>query len=285
MKEDIVLQNEILTVKIHTLGAELCSIKKGGEEYIWQADPTVWGFSAPVLFPVCGRIQNDTYTFNGKSYNMGRHGFARFSEFNIEKADKSCAVLSLSSSEETKKAYPFEFKFNVNFELKANKLNITYSVYNPKEETIYFSFGGHEGFSCPEGAEEYSVTFTDDNSLVRYMVDGGFYNGETEHVALNCGKLQLKYSEFEKCTYIFRDFKSDSVILENKDSTRKVKVSFDKPTVLALWTLEGRKYLCIEPWWGSSQDMDFNGDFSERYGVISLEPNKTYAKTHSIEIL
>lgn len=29
-----------------------------GREVMWQADPAIWGNSAPVLFPVCGMIKD-----------------------------------------------------------------------------------------------------------------------------------------------------------------------------------------------------------------------------------
>ena len=41
MKE-FFLKNENLEIKVQSLGAQLCSIKKGGREYLWCADPAVW---------------------------------------------------------------------------------------------------------------------------------------------------------------------------------------------------------------------------------------------------
>lgn len=283
---DIVLKNEFLRVKIKSVGAELCSIKKGNTEYIWQADPDVWNSSAPLLFPICGRLKNNSYIFDGKEYKLNPHGFARYLEYKTENLTETEVLLSAEADVDTRKVYPFEFKFFVKFKLCENKLKITYSVQNVSDSQIYFSFGGHEGYACPEGAEEYCVTFPEDNALTRHMLNEGFFNGKTEHIELENGELKLRYNEFEKCTYIFKTLKSDNIILHNKDNSRRIRVSFEKDIkTLALWTLRGRKYVCIEPWWGTSQNEGFNGDFSEKDGVISLDAGKTFARTHCIEIL
>ena len=60
----ITLKNQYLTVEIDDLGAQLCSVKAPcGREYIWQADPAIWGRHAPLLFPVIGRLQGGQYSY------------------------------------------------------------------------------------------------------------------------------------------------------------------------------------------------------------------------------
>ena len=82
----IQIANEFLTVTLSPQGAELQSVKGAvsGLEYLWQADPKVWGRHAPVLFPFVGRSKNDQYTYQGKTYPMGQHGFARDRQFEVE---------------------------------------------------------------------------------------------------------------------------------------------------------------------------------------------------------
>ena len=283
---DIVLKNNFLNVTVNSHGAELKSIKQGETEYIWQADPDVWNSSAPLLFPICGRLKDNSYTLDGKKYALNPHGFARHLDYKTEKLTGTEVLLSAEYTVETLKVYPFKFKFFVGFTLIDKKLNITYTVENISDNALYFSFGGHEGYSCPEGAEHYSVSFPSDNVLKRHMLNGGFFNGKTEEIVLENGELPLNYDEFEKCTYIFKKLNSTCVILHNENNSRSVKVSFDSDIkTLALWTLRDRKYLCIEPWWGTSQDEDFNGDFREKDGVILLDAGKTFSRSHSIEIL
>ena len=60
----IELKTEQLSVQFQTFGGALSSIKdKDGIEYLWQGDPTYWSGQAPVLFPICGSVRNDTVCF------------------------------------------------------------------------------------------------------------------------------------------------------------------------------------------------------------------------------
>lgn len=70
---------------------------------MWQADPEIWGRHAPVLFPVVGRLKDDQYTYDGKIYHMGQHGFARDAQFTVEEQDDKHIVFLLTSNEDTKK--------------------------------------------------------------------------------------------------------------------------------------------------------------------------------------
>ena len=73
------IENGKLSVTIAAHGAELSSIydKENGRELVWQVDPTFWNRHAPVLFPNVGKYYGEYFTYNGKEYPMGQHGFAR----------------------------------------------------------------------------------------------------------------------------------------------------------------------------------------------------------------
>ena len=281
----VIIKSEDYCACISTVGAQLLSFCDSKKEYMWQRDKNVWDFTAPVLFPICGRLKDNTYTYNGKTYTLTPHGFARFKEFETENITQTSVTFLLKSDEDTKKVYPFEFEFRVTFTLTDNKLNITYSVFNPSCENIYFSFGGHEAYACNEGAENYFVEFENDTNLTRYMLRDGFLYDTTENIELDNHKLCLKYKEFEKCTYVFKNINSKSVILSNKNDERKIRIGFDGHPALAIWTLPERKYVCIEPWCGFSQSEDFDGDITKKEQIINLMPEKEFKRTHYIEIL
>ena len=54
----VTLKNGELTAAIDAMGAQLTSLALGGKEYLWQADPAVWGKHAPILFPIVGSIRD-----------------------------------------------------------------------------------------------------------------------------------------------------------------------------------------------------------------------------------
>ncbi|MDE6492135.1 MAG: aldose 1-epimerase family protein, partial [Lactobacillus sp.] len=97
------IENNMLKVEISSKGAEIQSVKgtHTGYEYMWQADPKIWGRHAPVLFPIVGRLKNDEYTYDGKTYHLGQHGFARNQEFEVEKHTKESITFVLRDNEET----------------------------------------------------------------------------------------------------------------------------------------------------------------------------------------
>ncbi len=65
---DYTIENEIIKVTVSSTGAEIQSIvgKHIGNEYIWQADPEIWGRHAPVLFPIVGKLKNDEYSYQAR---------------------------------------------------------------------------------------------------------------------------------------------------------------------------------------------------------------------------
>ena len=85
---EIKLTNNGISAVINYHGAELRSLTKDGKEYMWQADPTYWNRTSPVLFPFVGQVAGGVYRVCGNEYKMGQHGFSRDMEFELlEKSD------------------------------------------------------------------------------------------------------------------------------------------------------------------------------------------------------
>ena len=75
------MSNGTLSATVKADGAELCSLRDAaGAEMLWQGAP-VWPRHAPVLFPIVGRLKDDTLRHEGKSYRLTQHGFARDRRF------------------------------------------------------------------------------------------------------------------------------------------------------------------------------------------------------------
>ena len=145
------LENDQLKIKVKHQGAELTSLvnKKTGMEYMWQADPTYWGRHAPVLFPIIGRLKEDQFIVGEKKFNMKQHGLARNMDFELVKRNKASLTFELTNSLDTLIQYPYFFRLRIQYVLYEHLLWTVYEVYNPTEEPIYFSIGGHPAFRCP----------------------------------------------------------------------------------------------------------------------------------------
>ena len=66
------LKNDKLEISVKKTGAELCKITsiKNKAEFMWDADPNVWGSFAPNLFPIIGALKDDTYIFENEKYEL-----------------------------------------------------------------------------------------------------------------------------------------------------------------------------------------------------------------------
>jgi len=278
------ISNSNLTVQIKHLGAELCSLKnKENKEYIWEGNPAFWGKHSPILFPTVGTLKNNIYQYDGKEYHLSRHGFAREMEFNlIEKAENS-ATFSLTSSIETKKAYPFDFELQICYSLEENKLNIDYKVINKNDKTMPFSIGAHPALALEGNFEDYSLEFQQQEVLNYHLLDGGLISNSTNELILDNCQLGLNYKLFENDALVFKTLKSKSItIVANTKPILKVNFS-DFPN-LGIWTMKNAPFLCIEPWFGYSDTLNECTDFSKKEGIQLLEKNKTFNSNFSIEI-
>ena len=145
------ISNEYLKVKADTEGAILWSVTdKDGFEYIWQGDDRYWNEHGANLFPYIARLWEKSYIFQGKTYHMDIHGFAKDSVFSCEKAGENELVFAMEDTRETLEQYPFHFRFEIRYLLEKNTLKVFYSVKNKDEKTMYFGIGGHPGFNIPK---------------------------------------------------------------------------------------------------------------------------------------
>ncbi|MDQ2863323.1 MAG: aldose 1-epimerase family protein, partial [Bacteroidota bacterium] len=119
----ITLSNEYLTVTIHEKGAELQSLQLNGLEYLWQADAKYWSKHSPVLFPIVGELKDGKYIFDNKEYKLSRHGFARDRVFEATQISETSATFTLRNDDKTLAVYPFQFIFQVHYEIKGDELS------------------------------------------------------------------------------------------------------------------------------------------------------------------
>ena len=104
------LSNTILKINVKPKGAELCKITsvKNNKQFMWHADPDVWGSFAPNLFPIIGALKEDSYTYNGKTFKLPKHGFVRHNKnIKLLKQTRNSLVFSLMYNEDLLKIYPF----------------------------------------------------------------------------------------------------------------------------------------------------------------------------------
>ena len=251
------LKHDLLKIEVSDLGGELQSVKGNGCEYLWQGDPTYWTGRAPLLFPICGRFFGGKYTYAGKTYEMGTHGFLRHSLLSLVSNSDEELVLNLCANEDTRKQYPFDFSFTVTYTLSGNRLTISATVENTGKEVLPFAFGGHPGFNVPlDGKSDFSDWYLDfskpctPNELI--FSDTCFDTGRTRLYALKDDqRLPLRHSLFD-IDGVFLSGTPGQVRLKSDVSDRSVTLFYPDFPYLGLWHKPRSEapYVCIEPWCG-----------------------------------
>lgn len=282
MAEQLILSNNDIKATFSTKGAELISVIKEGKEKIWIGDPDVWPAHAPFLFPICGGLRDDKYIYEGKEYTLQKHGYIRFVEFEVESHSDTNLVFLHRSDSETLKQYPFNYELRVIYTLEGSALKVDYNVKNLDETPMYFSVGGHEGYYCPEGIDEYSVIFDKPEILDSSILNGNLLEYNTINVGENTCELPLKYEFFAVDALVFLNLKSRKVSLKNRKTGEEVGLEFEGHDFFLLWTKPGAKYICMEPWCGCQDFVDSDYDLKNKKGIIKLSAKEEKTKTHSI---
>ena len=280
----ITISNSQLSATINTLGAELISLVKNNKNYIWQVDETYWNKTSPILFPIVGRLKNDNYTFNGKTYQLPRHGFARNMEFTFDKKSEYQVIFEVEATKETKANYPFDFKLLIAYTFMDNELVIEYFVRNQSDEVLPFSIGAHPAFAISDKFENYSLQFNKVDTFETHHLENESFNGKTTLVETKNNSIALNYALFEKDALVFKQLKSNEVILKNKEK-EILKVNYDHFPYLGIWTKENAPFLCVEPWCGLADSSNHNGNFEEKEGINYLSAGEDFLRAIRIEIL
>lgn len=279
-----------LTATIKPQGAEMCSLKhKAGTEFVWQAGPA-WPRHAPLLFPIVGRLVNDEMRHRGKTYRMTQHGFARDSHFKwLERGDSSCALV-LEDSEATRALYPFAFRLAVTYALDVAGIEVTLKVVNTGEEKLPVSLGGHPAFNWPLQAglpkESYALTFTNEEPSPIRRVEDGLLLAATDPSPVRGTVLPLSESLFTNDAVILDPVNSHAVRYAAGQSAGPwLKMSWRGFRELGIWSKPtGAPFLCIEPWRGYASPKDFDGEFSDKPGLMHIAPGAEEELSYRIEV-
>ncbi|WP_438496153.1 aldose 1-epimerase family protein [Paenibacillus sp. IHBB 3054] len=287
-----ILRSGSAQAEISTLGAELVSFtrKDTGTEYIWSGDAAYWTGRSPVLFPIIGAVRNGEIKVGGHAYKLANHGFARRSEFRVVEADESRAVFLLTSSEHTLSSYPFQFNLYITYTLNDSTLKLDYRVENIDGGNISFQLGTHPAFNCPldeNGSfSDYALEFSETENLDReFLNDAGLrISRKSEPVLREERSLPLSHEMFKDGALIFQNVTSRQITLKSRLTGKSVAVSFEGFPDLGIWQPLNAPFVCIEPWQGFADSDVFEGELSEKEGIVTLPPGEHFASSLTIEI-
>jgi galactose mutarotase-like enzyme len=176
----------------------------------------------------------------------------------------------------------------VTYALSKTGLDFIIEVTNTGEEILPASIGAHPAFNWPLRAglskEAYGLTFSNQERAPIRRLKDGLLRVAPEPTPI-VGKV-LALSE--------RLFDDDAVILDQLASTSVRYAADDGPSVevswngfrdLGVWSkLGGAPFLCIEPWYGFASPLDFDGEFSDKPGLMKIAPATTRSLNYRIRI-
>jgi len=286
------IKNKNFQVSVKNEGAELSSFKslKTNIEYIWKADPEVWSAHAPNLFPIIGCLKEDSFLYQGKDYACPKHGFIRKNnKISLLEQSENSLTFGLKYDDETLKVYPFQFEFQIRFLLEGNKLTLIHKVTNHGDDTMFFSLGGHPGFTCPiYENEEYSDYYLEfekpETALTWEVMENGLIGKETKPAFDEPTKIKLHPQIFKEDALVFKNLNSSVVSLKSKKSSQVISVEFGDFPYLGIWAKPKAPYVCIEPWLGIADSYDADRNLENKEAILRLESKKGFTATYSIVI-
>lgn len=286
-----VIQNEYLQVGLKQKGGELFSIqsKANQQEYMWEADPTYWGRHSCILFPIVGKVWNDTYRIDEQAFTMTQHGFLRDLDFEVIAQSEDAIIFQYEITEALAAQYPYACLIRIAYTLVANTLSVVYAVENLEGQEIYFSIGAHPGFKCPllpsEKRSDYKLVFNQAETAVRYLIENGYQTGATEPVLDNTTTIAITDHLFDNDALIFKHLQSDKVTLVNGKETPILTFHFPDTPFLGIWSKSpDSPFVCIEPWYGIADKLNADWDYKDKEGVVALETDGIFSFEHRIEV-
>jgi galactose mutarotase-like enzyme len=276
---------------VDSKGAQLMSLAKSGTEYLWQGDPTWWPRRAPVLFPIVGNIRNDRAHSAQGDVTLKRHGLARNLEFTPLDASKGALALRLDSSEESRAAYPYDFRLTMTYRASDGRLTQTFEVENTGDVTLPFVLGGHPAFNVPvtkdggESFSDYRLEFSCPWTYASPRIDTstGLLDFQDRFELLrDASTLPLTHRTFDVDTLVFEDVPDRTVRLVGP-SGRGMQVDFDGFDYLGVWSAaHDAPFVALEPWTGCATATDEDDEFEHKRGMTLLPAGEKFVRSFSL---
>ena len=284
----LILRGGAGTAEISEHGAEPHSLRgSDGHELLWQAGEA-WRRHAPILFPIVGRVPDDTISVDGRSYPLTQHGFARDLEWEVVTSDESSATLRLLDSDQTRARFPFAFELTAHYAVDDDGLVTTYEVSNPADVDLPVSIGSHPAFAWPlePGAAKtgHVVVFDEPEPAPIRRLDHTLVLPEPEASPFDGATLRLDPALFA----------TDAIVMDQvaghglrylAPSGRGLRMTWDDSfDLFVVWSRPGgADLLCLEPCVGGAAPIDFAGDLRDKPGIRVVAPGESLRASYRID--
>lgn len=255
----VVLQNKDFVVEINELGAELKGIsgRNNDIDYLWRGNlgEKYWQRSATFLFPFVGRLQDGKYTYAGKEYSIGCHGFVKDMVYEILEQSETTVLFAIKSNDDTRAQYPFDFDLNVRYTLDDNHLTHEVTVKNTDSKEMIYKVGFHPGINVPleKGTEfeDWKVVFNPSAPIERRLITERGLDGSENSLFKEAedGTMRLNHEIFKDDAIVLKNTGGKASVVSEK-SGHSVAVNYDS-TWVGIWQTytDDTPFVAIEPWY------------------------------------
>lgn len=244
-------------------GEELLYLNK---ETFYNKEKNVRG-GIPILFPISGQLSNGTYEWEGHTYSMANHGFARNASWEVigqETKERAALTIKFTSSEQTKLSYPFDFTVLFTYVLKGGKLTIKQEYNNQGDKSMPIYAGFHPYFKTGEKNLSYETDATK------------YYDYNDNQVKQFTGNIELTNL---KEAVVFLDSISPSISFGSPGGKKRIKLKYGELfKYIVLWTESGNEFICVEPWMAKTDE------FNRKEELVMINGNESLKTEFSIEL-
>ncbi len=266
------------SARIATRGAEPVAWSVDGTELIWDADPSWWPKSAPVLFPLVGQTVAGGIKVDGVRYPMPVHGFAPTSTYAIEEREADRVRMSLRDNDATRAAYPFAFALTIDYRVAAGRFSAAFTVSNTGAVAMPYAIGFHPAFHWPfAGGDKHghAIVFeTAEDPMIPDVAANGMFRATRHRAPIEGRTLPLSEGLLAGTPLCFRDARSRSLHFENGIGGAIVVEAENFPH-LVVWAKAGAPFVSLEQWTGHSDPEGFDGELADKPSMRFMPAGET----------
>lgn len=192
----------------------------------------------PILFPICGNLPESTYTHDGQSYALKQHGFARDLPWEVldrVTQDQVSLTLGLSSNDQTRAVYPFDFQLEFTYTLQGQTLSLQQRYINRSREVMPFSIGFYPYFLVLD-KDQLRFEIPSTSALDQpSQIEQPFFN-----------TFDFALSEID---WAFPQLTGQTASVSDLSRHTRITLTYSPEfSALVFWTLKGKDFYCLEPW-------------------------------------
>ena len=286
---EYIIENEYLKVTVTTWGAQVKSVirKCDGVEHMWQADKSVWGYHAPILFPHTGKVVDGIIEAKGGAYESGQHGFARVMEHELTAISEDTIVMELHSCPETLARFPYECALISTFTLEGDTLHHTLTVENWDEEAMPFGIGYHPAFNVPfddkHAATDYEFRFSEmESPICLNCLPTGLVQDNHYYLGNNITSIPIDEKLFANDSHCMVNLRTQTLGVYEVGTGRGVVCNIAEFPYTLIWSKPGMpKFVCIEPWQSLPSPQNGSRNWNEKPAAAILNPGESWSTTLS----